>query len=60
MSRPTLPPRKTICKCPEDIDPFINTPNSLDNANLSTSMRLSERVRSLKPKKIYQGQPTHL
>lgn len=60
MSRPTLPPRKTICKCPDDVDPFINTPNSLDNANSSTSMRLSERVRSLKPKKIYQGQPTHL
>jgi hypothetical protein len=60
MAPTKLPPRKTICKCPEDVDPFLDTPNSLDNANLSTSMRLSERVRSLKPKKIYQGQPTHL
>ena len=52
-------PQKTICKKCEVV-PLDKEPSTLDNANMSSAERFSQRVRHAKPRKVYQGQPTHL
>ena len=52
-------PQKTICKKCEVV-PLDKTPSTLDNANMSSAERFSQRIRNTTGRKVYQGQPTHL
>ena len=51
-------PQRSLCKCPVEISD--TTPTSTDNSNSSSGLRLSERIRSQRTRKIYQGQPRRL
>ena len=53
-----MEPQKSICHCPTI--PINSTQSSLDNSNSSSALRFSERLRSRKPRKVFQGQPTRL
>jgi hypothetical protein len=52
-------PQKSICKKCEVV-PLDKTPSTLDNANMSSAERFSQRIRNTTGRKVYQGQPTHL
>ena len=52
-------PQKDICKKCEII-PINKNISSLDNANMSTSHRMSQYIKRQTPTTIYQGQPTTL
>ena len=52
-------PQKSICKKCEVV-PLDKTPSTLDNANMSSAERFSQRIRNTTGMKVYQGQPTHL
>ena len=51
-------PQRSLCKCP--VENGDTTPTSTDNSNSSSALRLSERIRSQRTRKIYQGQPRRL
>ena len=51
-------PLRSLCKCP--VENGDTTPTSTDNSNTSSALRLSERIRSQRTRKIYQGQPRRL
>ena len=51
-------PQRSLCKCPVEISD--TTPTSTDNSNTSSSLRLSERIRSQRTRKVFQGQPRRL
>ena len=51
-------PQRSLCKCP--VENGDTTPTSTDNSNTSSALRLSERIRSQRTRKIYQGQPRRL
>ena len=51
-------PQRSLCKCPVEITD--STPTSTDNSNTSSSLRLSERIRSQRTRKVFQGQPRRL